>query len=146
MEITIFIVIVLVAFLCVFFHWQSLTKFAQSRAAAFYSHYQNLSNELNKFPLDPTTDYVQVVVNTIDEVIETHQLSVETIHDSHDYAVEVITHATRVATRSGRLMAFRDVVLAAVLFDLEAKNNKIPSRYVAYHASLTVGAIIPPHF
>lgn len=145
MEITIFIVIVLIAFLCVFFHWQSITKFARVRAVAFYSHYQNLSSELGKFPLDPTTDYVEVVESTIEEAIQIHGLSFESMFYSY-HALEVITLAAEVATKIGRAMAFRDVVLAAVLLDLEAKKRKKPSRYLAYHSAATIEAIIPPHF
>ena len=145
MEITIFIVIVLIAFLCVFFHWQSLTKFARVRAVAFYSHYQNLSSELGKFPLDPTTDYAQVVESTIEEAIEIYGLSFQPIFYNY-HALEVITYAAAVATKLGRHMAFRDVVLAAVLLDLEAKKGKKPSRYLAYHSAATIEAIIPPHF
>ena len=144
MEITIFIVIVLIAFLCVFFHWQSITKFARVRAVAFYSHYQNLSSELGKFPLDPTTDYVQVVENTIEEAIEINRLPFDT-YDNQAYALEVVTYACEVATNRGRIIAFRDVVLAAVLLDLEAKNRKNPSRYLTFHAELAIHHIIPPH-
>ena len=145
MEIIVFIVLLSITFLCVFFHWQSLTKFTSVRAFAFYSHYQNLSSELSKFPLDPTTDYVHVVANTIDEAMKVNRLSSDA-YDNYGYAFEVVQLAYAVATNLGRIMAFRDVVLAAVLLDLESKNRKPPSRYLRYNAAITVEAIIPPHF
>lgn len=145
MEITIVVAIAIVAFVCVFCHWQSLTKFTRVRAEGFYSHYQNLSSELNKFPLDPTTDYLQVVENTIEEVAEVNRLLFDA-YDTHAYAFEVVQLASVVATNRGRFMSFRDVVLAAVLLDLKAKNRKTPSRYSSFHAEQTVDLIIPPNF
>ena len=111
----------------------------------FYSHYQNYSRESNKFPLDPETDYMQVVADTIEDVIEFNRLPIE-IQDIHSCALEIVMSASVLATKSGRLISFRDVVLAAILLDWASYKRKKPSRFTVARVGAIVEAIIPQHF
>ena len=145
LELTILVAILLIAFVCVFLHWKSLTKIARVRAEAFYSHYQYYSRELNKFPLDPATDYIEVVANTIEEAIEVNRLPIGT-NDAHSYAFEIVQFACVLATTHHRSVSFRDVVSAAVLLDWQSKKRKKPSRYIVSHVTYAVEAVIPRLF